>query len=221
MVGGALAAAAGRPRPAVARPSVTTTSSGRRRGSRIPSTRSVSAAQSSPSASGVRPPLGSSANRRAATSTEEVGGRARVAPGAPERDQPDLVPALVGVQQQRQHGRLHRLHPPPGRHRAGRVDAEQDQVRLSALDHRPPQIVAGESQRPRRLDPAAAADPPPRGWSPAGAAGRPARRRSRATVRPTEVMARLRRPASPLPLAAGPQHLRPGTARPPARRRRS
>src|SRR5690606_2423396 len=65
--------------PAVARPSVTTTSRARRSGSRSRSRRSVSAASSRPSASGVRPPAGSSRRRAAATSTDPVGGSTRVA----------------------------------------------------------------------------------------------------------------------------------------------
>ncbi len=87
--------------PKVARPSVTRTSRGRRRGSRMRSSRRVSAAQTSPSASGVRPPLGSSSSRRAATSTEDVGRQRERGLAAPEGDQPDLVAPLVGVEQQR------------------------------------------------------------------------------------------------------------------------
>ena len=61
--------------PPVARPSVTSTTSGLRAGSRSRSTRSTSWARSSPAASGVRPPVGRVSSRAAAASTDEVGGR--------------------------------------------------------------------------------------------------------------------------------------------------
>lgn len=69
-------------RPAVARPSVTTRTRGRRFGSRRRSTRNRSAAASSPSASGVRPPVGSSASRVDAASTDEVAGSSVRAPAS-------------------------------------------------------------------------------------------------------------------------------------------
>src|SRR5215207_2750657 len=65
--------------PDVARPSVTSTSSGLLRGSRMAASRSTSAASSRPSASGVRPPVGKVSSRRTAVSTLPVGGSARVA----------------------------------------------------------------------------------------------------------------------------------------------
>src|SRR5699024_7952050 len=55
--------------PLVARPSVTTTSNGRLRGSRNDSLRNTSLLRSRPSATGVRPPVGSSRSLLAAMST--------------------------------------------------------------------------------------------------------------------------------------------------------
>ncbi len=72
---------------------------------------------------------------------------------APERDHADLVPALVGVEQQGQHRALHRAHPGPGRHRTAGVHHEQDQVGFPALVAGLAQ-VAGAQQQPARRGPA-------------------------------------------------------------------
>src|SRR5215208_6161404 len=66
--------------PAVVLPSVSRTSRGRRSLSRSPSLISTSAAFSMPVARGVRPPVGSSSRRGAASTTLDVGGRSILAP---------------------------------------------------------------------------------------------------------------------------------------------
>src|SRR5208282_5588319 len=76
--------------PLVARPSVTTTSRARRRGSRRRSAASTRAALARPAASGVRPPVARPVRRRAAASTEEVGGRASSAPAPRNVTSPTL-----------------------------------------------------------------------------------------------------------------------------------
>ena len=52
---------------------------------------------------------------------------------AAEGDQPDLVAALVGVEQQAEDRGLDLLHPLARGHRAGRVDAEEHEVGLAPL----------------------------------------------------------------------------------------
>ena len=61
-----------------------------------------------------------------------------------ERDEPDLVAALVGVHQKRQDRGLDLLHALARGHRAGGVDAEQDQVGLVPLLDREAQVVGAE-----------------------------------------------------------------------------
>ena len=130
----------------VARPSVRTTSSGRRRGSRRRSAASRRRARSRPSASGVRPPVRSAASRACAAGTLRGRREHDLGAGRPEGDEPDLVPALVGVAEQRQHGAGHRGHPPPRGHRPGRVDGEQHEVALAALALGAPQVAAPQDQ---------------------------------------------------------------------------
>ena len=74
-------------------------------------------------------------------STEDVGGSASVGLAGAERDEPDLVAALVGVEQQREDRGLDLLHALARGHRAGGVDAEQDEVGLVALLDRDAQVV--------------------------------------------------------------------------------
>lgn len=73
---------------------------------------------------------------------------------APEGDQPDLVPPLIRVQQQREDRTLHSTHPLPGSHRSGRIHHEENEVSLPSLPGRLPQIVPPDHQSPPR--------PPPR-----------------------------------------------------------
>ena len=73
-----------------------------------------------------------------------------------ERHQPDLVAALVGVEQQREHGGLDRLHALARGHRARGVDREQHEVGLAALGHGVPQVGADELQPTARRPPAGA-----------------------------------------------------------------
>ena len=115
-------------------------------------------ARSRPAASGVRPPVGSSAADGADLDGWRSAAAARLGAGARERDQPDLVPALVGVQQQRQHGPLDRCHPPPGGHRAGRVDART----APGCASRPSRTASRRSARRRSSQPRAAAARPTR-----------------------------------------------------------
>ncbi len=77
----------------------------------------------------------------------DVGGR------TPEGHQPHLVPPLVGVEQQRQHGTFHGTHPLPGRHRPGGVDDEQHEVALTPLARRLPQVVPAHHQSAPRPAP--------------------------------------------------------------------
>ena len=200
--------------PAVARPSVTTTSRGRRRGSRIRSSSRTRAASSSPSASGVRPPAGRSASRSAAISTESRGRQHEVSAVAAEGDQPDLVAALVGVEQQRQDRGLHLLHPLARGHRARGVDAEQDQVGLLALARRDAQVVTAQLERPL----AASAGELVRGGG-ADRLGQVDRARAvggrcAPTRRPDSVIARLRSPAVAGPRAPDREEPWSGTGSP-------
>src|SRR6266540_1034080 len=70
--------------------SVTTTSRGRRRGSRTASAASSPLARARPASSGVRPPVGRVARRRAASSTLEVGGSSTSAPAPRKVTSPTL-----------------------------------------------------------------------------------------------------------------------------------
>ena len=131
----------------VARPSVSTHEQRRDGAGRAAARRPAAArARSSPSASGVRPPVRSAASRACAAGTLDVGGSTSSAAGRPERDQPDLVPALVGVAQQRQHRAGDGGHPPPRGHRAGGVDGEQHEVALAALALGAAQVAAVQQQ---------------------------------------------------------------------------
>ena len=131
-----------------------------------------------------------------------VGGSATSAPVAAEGDQADLVPALVGVAQQRQHGALDRAHPragPPSsrRRRRRRARGCPRGPRASALA----QVVAAHHEpgagRPRGPWCGAAARTVAGRCSSAARRGVPA---SGATIRPLSVRARERRPGAPSPM---------------------
>ena len=113
-----------------ARPSVTMIASARRDGSRRCSVRMTSSVCSSPCASGVLPPVGRALSASAARSTLLVGASGRP-PVAAERDERDLVPPLVGVGEQAEHGGLDLRHAAARAHRPRRVHAEHDQVALA------------------------------------------------------------------------------------------
>ena len=104
---------------------------------------------------GSGPPTGRSARRRAATRTLRVGGRASRASRPAEGDQADAVALLVGVDQEREDGRLRLGHPPPGPHRPAGVDDEQDRGAGSAARRTLSRRSAGRtisrppSRRPR------------------------------------------------------------------------
>ena len=112
-----------------ARPSVTTTSNGRRAGSRSRSTR----ARARAAAARRRGECGRrSAARQAApsrVSTVDVGGSSSVGlPAPPEGHQPDLVAPLVGVEQQRQDRGLDRPIRCAGGHRSAGVDQKSTRL---------------------------------------------------------------------------------------------
>ena len=128
----------------VARPSVTTTASARRVGSRRASRRISRSAAARPAASGVAPPVGTRARTAAARSTLAVGGRTISAPAAAEGDERDAVAALVGVGEQAEDRALHARHAPPRAHRARGVDAEDDERALAARAQVLAEVAGGE-----------------------------------------------------------------------------
>ena len=140
--------------PAVCRPSVTTTSSGRR--SRV--------AHPLDAQGGVRLEQPGGQRRAAAGRQRRQPGRGRVdrrgrrqqqlGAGAAERDQPDLVAALVGVEQQRQHRALDRA---PSAARAA-IDPLASTTNSTRLPSRP--------SRAARADPHGAASRPGAGRRP-------------------------------------------------------
>ena len=156
----------------VARPSVSTTSSGAAAGVAQPFGREQPAG-----------PQQAVRQRRAAAGAQvgEPGLRGRHArgrrqhdlgAGAAERQQPDLVAALVGVAQQRQHRAGDGRHPLARGHRPGGVDGEQHEVALAALALGAAQVAAVAAAGRCRPGPGAAgAVRRPRRW-PAGAAPR-------------------------------------------------
>ena len=70
-----------------------------------------------------------------------------------ERDQSHLVPTLVGVEQQRQHGPLHRGHAPLRSHGSAGIDREQHEVRLASFAPTLTQVVVPQHQ-PGAVSPA-------------------------------------------------------------------
>ena len=127
----AMPAPTGRPAgpavPTLALPSVSSTGIGIRAGPGPRARRIVSEARTRAWASGVRPPVGS--DRMACFGRLDAVCRRQEQLGLrpAEGDHADAVAAFVGVAQQAEHGSFDRLHPPPRRHRAGRIDDEQDQ----------------------------------------------------------------------------------------------
>ena len=214
--------------PPVARPSVTTTSSGRRCGSRDALDAQQLGARSRPAASGVRPPVGSVGQPARRPASTRPGGRERHArrPVAAEGDQADLVAPLVGVEQQRQHGALHRRHPrarsPSSRWRR---TTKSDQVALAALERGLAQVLR---RRPDRAPAAAAArtaGAARRAWHGGGQVQRRGRgRRAGATPRPRSETRRARAPAGrPAPMPGTSVAVRNGrrtACRPPRRAQR-
>ena len=124
----------------LARPSVTTTITGRRSGSRWRAERATSSAARRPGPSGVRAagrqvgqagPGHLDASRRPERHLRLVAG---------EGHEGHPVAPLVGVEQQRDGGALGRLHAGGRPHGARRVDAEHDEVGRAGLPDRLPEI---------------------------------------------------------------------------------
>ena len=200
----------------VARPSVRSTSSGAATGIAQPLDRAAPRGPAAgPSASGVRPPVrrrGEPGLRGRArwTSAAARPRRRRAAEG----DQPDLVAALVGVAQQRQHGAGDRGHAACGRpsSRTRRRRTARGCPRGPRARRGAGRRAAARARRPTR---------PRRRWCGAAAATVAGRCRSAArrgvpsvgrTTRPESVRARDRCPGAPSP--------RPGTCEPPGPERR-
>ena len=103
-----------------------------------------------PAASGVPPPVGSSASRALATSTVPVGPEHDLGRVAAEGHEGDAVTALVGVEQQAEHRALRRRHASLGPHRARGVDRQDDQVAGALLAYGLAQVARPRPARPRR-----------------------------------------------------------------------
>ena len=92
-------------------------------------------------------PSGGHALQPARGGVHRRGGRQQqLRAGAAEADEAHLVAALVGVEQQREHGALDRFHPAAGGHRPAGVHQEQDQVGLPPLAAALAQVGAFQDQ---------------------------------------------------------------------------
>ena len=99
-----------------------------------------------PSASGVTPPVGSSASRARASSTLAVGGSTTSARVRPERHHRHPVAPQVGVGQQAEHRAGGGLDPAVGAHGSAGVDGDDDGAADRARAHRGPQVVGRDDR---------------------------------------------------------------------------
>ncbi len=149
------------------------------------SRRRVSAAQSRPSASGVRPPDGSSRSRRAATSIDEVGGSARVA-SAPRK----VISPTLSRRWYASSSRDIAAALTASIRRRAAIEPEASTTSRTRLDSRPSvtasrRSVAGQPERLGESRDRGSPAPEPRpGWWPGDAAARLDRRGDRADRTP-------------------------------------